>query len=172
MPLTLGPAKTSSDRPRSGTSPISSDGALCSGAGLGGGLDVRQLFGHALDAEREAAALGVDLEDLHAHVLPRLEDLARVLDVVVGQLGDVHEALDSVHDLHEGAEGHDLGDLALELVAHAVGVDHALPRVFLGLLEAERDALAVAIDVEHLDGHDVADGEDLRRMVDVRPGEL
>ena len=115
-PLTSGPAKTSSESPRSGTSPISSV-PLGGSAGGRGRLDVLELVLHALDAEREAAALGVDLEDLHAHGLAGLDDLARVLHVVLGELGDVHEALDPVHDLHEGAEGDDLGDLALELVA-------------------------------------------------------
>ena len=54
---------------------------------------------------------------------PWLDDLARVLDVVVGELGDVDEALDAVEDLDERAEGDDLGDLALELVADVVGVE-------------------------------------------------
>ena len=84
----------------------------------------------------------------------------------------MHEALDAVEDLDEGAEGDDLGDLALELVADVVGVDDPLPRVLLGLLEAQGDALAVAVDVEHLDLHGVADREDLARVVDVRPREL
>src|SRR6185436_8616796 len=53
-----------------------------------------------------------------------------------------------------------------------VGVDNALPRVLLSLLEAQGDALAVAIDVEHLDLNGVADVEDLARVVDVRPREL
>src|SRR5204862_6207420 len=53
-----------------------------------------------------------------------------------------------------------------------VGVDDALPRVLLGLLEAQRDPLSVAVDIEHLDAHGVADREDLARVVDVRPGEL
>ena len=42
----------------------------------------------------------------------------------------------------------------------------------LGLLKPERDALTIAIDVEHLDVHLLADLEDLGRMVDVAPGEL
>ena len=88
---------------------------------------------------------------LTLHVVARLDDLARVLDVVLGELGDVHEALDAVEDLDERAERDDLGDRALELVADVVGVDDALPRVLLGLLEAQGDALAVAVDVEHLD---------------------
>ena len=126
----------------------------------------------ALDRQRQPAALGVDLEDADLDVVARLDDLARVLDVVVGQLGDVHEALDAVEDLDEGAEGDDLGDGPLELVAHVVGVDDALPRVLLGLLEAQGDALAVAVDVEDLDLHGVADVDDLARVVDVRPREL
>jgi hypothetical protein len=53
-----------------------------------------------------------------------------------------------------------------------VGADHALPRVLLRLLEAERDALAVAVDVEHFDPHRVADRDNLGGMVDVAPGKL
>src|SRR4029078_2638835 len=94
------------------------------------------------------------------------------LDVLLGELGDVHEALDALEDLDEGAERDDLRDGALELVTDVVGVDDALPRVLLGLLEAQGDALAVAVDVEHLDLHGVADVEDLARVVDVRPREL
>ena len=86
-----------------------------------------------------------------------MDDLARALDVVRRELGDVHEALDAVEDLDERAERDDLRDLALELVADVVGVDDPLPRVLLGLLETQRDALAVAVDVEHLDLDGVAD---------------
>src|SRR5581483_1974945 len=125
-----------------------------------------------LDRQRQAPALGVDLEDLDPHRVARLDDLARVLDVVLGQLGDVHEALDPVEDLDERAERDDLGDRPLELVAHVVGVDDALPRVLLGLFETQRDPLALAIDVEHLDRDLVSDGQDLGGMVDVRPGQL
>ena len=45
--------------------------------------------------EREAAALFVDLEDLDVELGAGLDDLARVLDVVVGELGDVDQALDA-----------------------------------------------------------------------------
>ena len=103
---------------------------------------------------------------------PGLDDLARALDVVLGELGDVDEALDAGDDLDEGAERDDLGHLALEDVAGPVLVEHPLPRVLLGLLEPERDPLAVAVDVEHLDPHRLADREHLRGMVDVAPGEL
>ena len=100
-------------------------------------LRLEDLALDALDAQRQAAALGVDLEDLDLDLVARRDDLARVLDVVRRELGDVHEALDAVEDLDEGAERDDLRDRALELVADVVGVDDALPRILLGLLEAE-----------------------------------
>src|SRR5918997_226248 len=135
-------------------------------------LRLEHLALDALDAQRQAAALGVDLEDLHLDVVARRDDLARVLDVMRRELGDVDEALDAVEDLDEGTERHDLRDGALELVADVVRVDDALPWILLRLLETQGDALAVAIDVEHLDGDGVADRKDLARVVDVRPGQL
>src|SRR5689334_1823950 len=126
----------------------------------------------AAQGQRQTAAVGVDLDDLDLDVLALLHDLARVLDVVLGQLGDVDQALDPGNDLGEGAERDDLGDPARHDVALLGLVDDALPRIGLGLLEAERDALAVAVDVEHLDAHLLADLEHLGRMVHVAPGEL
>src|SRR5690349_10909294 len=141
------------------------------------GLGVLGPLGHPaaldpLEREREAAPLGVHLDDLGLDRVALRDDLARVLDVVLGELGDVNEPLDAGHDLDEGAKGDDLRDLALDLVALVVGLEHLLPRVALGLLEPERDALALAVDVEHLDLHVLADLEHLGRMVDVAPGEL
>src|SRR4051794_20403004 len=125
-----------------------------------------------LQREGEPAALAVDLEDQDLDVVALRNDLARVLDVVVRKLGDVHEPLHAGQDLDERAERDDLRDLAVDDVALGVGVDHLLPRIRLRLLEAERDALAVAVDVEHLDLDRLADLEHLRRVVDVRPREL
>src|SRR4029450_7660825 len=47
-----------------------------------------------------------------------------------------------------------------------------LPWIRLGLLEAERDPLPLAIDIEHLDLNFLADLEQLGRMVHVAPREL
>src|SRR5690606_32790580 len=63
-------------------------------------------------------------------------------------------------------------DVAFELIADVVGVDDTLPRIFLGLLETEGDALTLAVDVEHLDLNRLTDGEQLGRVVDVRPRQL
>ena len=123
----------------------------------------RVAVGHALEAQREPAPVGVDLDDPHGEHVALVDHLARVLHVVRGQLGDVDQALDAGVDLDEGAERDDLGDLALDHVVHLVALDDALPRVGLGLLEAQGDPLAVAVDVEHLDLDLLADRRAPRR---------
>ena len=125
-----------------------------------------------LEREREAAALAVDLDDLHVDRLALRDDLARVLDVMLRELRDVHEPFDAGKDLDEGSERDDLGHAPLDDVVLVVALHHLLPRIALGLLETERDALAIAVDVENLDLHRLADVEHLGRMVDMRPREL
>ncbi len=72
--------------------------------------------------------------------------------MAVGQLGDMHEAFDAVFDGDEDTELNDLGDLALDDLARNVGAGEALPRIFLGGLEGQGDALTIEINVKHLDG--------------------
>src|SRR5215210_6058304 len=91
----------------------------------------------ALEREREAAPVGVDLDDLDVDDIALGDDLARVLDVVLRELGDVHEALDARENLDEGAERDDLRHLALHDVVLLVGLDDLLPRIRLGLLETK-----------------------------------
>src|SRR5699024_2716221 len=101
-----------------------------------------------------------------------LDDLLGHLDVALGQFGDVHQALDAVLDAHEGTEGHQLGDLARHDLADGVGAGEGLPRVFLGGLQRQRHALAVEVDIEHLDGDLLAHLDDLVGVVDVLPGQF
>ena len=75
-------------------------------------------------------------------------------------------------DLDEGAEGHQLGDPAVDQLADPVGVGELLPRVGLGGLERQADALPVEVDVEHLHLDLVADLHDRRGVVDVLPRQL
>ncbi|CAB5019044.1 unannotated protein [freshwater metagenome] len=125
-----------------------------------------------LQRQRDAATLEVDVDDLDHDVVVDLNDLLGDLDVALGQLGDVHQALDPLFDAHEGAERDELGDLAGHDLTHLVRAGEVLPGVFLRRLERQRDALAVHVDVEHLDGDLVADVDDLRGVVDVLPGQL
>ena len=57
--------------------------------------------------------------------------------MVLRELRDVDQAFDPGVDLDKRTERDDLGDLTGHDVAHLVGVDDALPRVGLGLLETE-----------------------------------
>src|SRR5207237_5700726 len=126
----------------------------------------------ALEREGEAPAVGVHLEDPDGDPVALRDDVARVLDVMLRELGDVDEPLDARQDLDEGTEGDDLRDGALHDVALLVALQHLLPGVALRLLEAERDPLPLAIDVENLHLDRLAYLQDLGRVVDVAPGEL
>ncbi len=75
-------------------------------------------------------------------------------------------------DAHERTERDELGDLARHDLTDRVGAGEGLPRVLLGRLERQRHTLAVQVDVEDLDGDLLADLDDLRRVVDVLPGQL
>src|ERR1035437_2860815 len=125
-----------------------------------------------LERERDAATFEVDVDDLDEDVVTNVDDLLRQLHVALGQLGDVDQALDAIVYTDEGTERNQLGDLARDDLTDRVGACEVLPRVFLGRLQGQRDALAVHVDVEHLDGDLLADLDDLGRVVDVLPGQL
>src|SRR5665213_3539723 len=84
----------------------------------------------------------------------------------------MHESLDSLAHLDEGAEGHELGDSTVDQLVDRVAVGEDLPRVGLRGLQRERDALLGEVDVENFHVHFVTDGDDLTRVVDVLPAEL
>ena len=126
-----------------------------------------------LEAKRNAALGGVDLEHLNLDFLAGRDDLAGV-DVLLGpgHFGDVDEALDARLKLDERAIVGNVGDTALQLLADAVARLDVRPRVFLQLLHAERDAVRLVVDLDdpHLDL--LADGQDFARMVDAAPGDV
>ncbi len=126
-----------------------------------------------LEAERDAALVGIDLEHLHLDLLARRDDLAGV-HVLLGpaHLGDVDQAFDARLQLHEGAVVGDVRHGALDARADRIlGLDR-LPRIGLKLLHAERDALRLRVDADDLHLHRVADIEDLGGVVDAAPGHV
>ena len=125
-----------------------------------------------LHRQGQAPALGIDLDDAHEDVIVLRHDLAGVLDVTLCQFGDVDEAFDTLQDLDECAKRDDLGGAAVHDVALLVALEDSLPRIGLGLLKTERDALTIAVHVEHLDLDLLADLEQLRRMIDMAPREF
>src|SRR5437773_795511 len=94
----------------------------------------------------------VHLENHRLDRLPDRHDLRGMPDVAgPAHLGDVHQAFDPGLELHEGAVVGDRDHLALDAGADGVLRRHVLPRIRLQLLQAEADALALPVDVEHLD---------------------
>src|SRR5262249_13020887 len=63
-----------------------------------------------LGRERDPLALGVDLEHAHGQLLADLDDLARILHELLGQLRDVDEPVVVDADVDERAERGDVGD--------------------------------------------------------------
>src|SRR5258705_2849266 len=125
-----------------------------------------------LEREADPAPVQVDVDDLDEDLVTHLDDLLGDFHVPVGQLGDVHQALDALLDPDERAERDELGDPAGHDLPDLVGPGELLPRVFLGGLQRQRDALAVHVHVQYLDGDLLADLDDLARVVDVLPGQL
>src|SRR5437773_1768939 len=79
-------------------------------------------------------------------------------------LGDVHEAFDPRLELDERAVIRDRHDLALYARSNRILRGHVLPRIRLQLFQAERDALALPVDVEDFDLELLADLHHLGRM--------
>ena len=126
-----------------------------------------------LHAEGDLLLLRVDVEDDDVDHVTRVHHLVRMVDAARPRhLGDVHETLDALFELHEGAVGHHVHDLALDLHARLVAVLDALPRRRRLLLEAESDALRVLVELEHLDLDRVVDVEHLAGVVDATPGHV
>ena len=129
-------------------------------------------LGGLLDRQRDAPTVEIDVDDLDPQLLAALDDLLGRLDVVDRHLGDVHETLDALAHLDERAEGHELRDPSVDELADLVAGRELLPRVLLGRLERERDALAGQVDVEDLHRDLVAHLHDGGRVVDVLPRQL
>ena len=79
------------------------------------------------------------------------------------------QALDAGLELHERAVVGERHDLAADAQADRVAVADRDPRVGLGLLQAERDALGLGVELQHAHAHLVADLEHLARMRDAAP---
>ena len=126
-----------------------------------------------LEAERDAALVRIDLEHHHLDLLAGRDDLAR-MDVLLGpaHLGDVDQTLDARLELDERAVVGDVGDPAGELGADRIFELDALPGIGLELLHAERDALGLAVEADHLDLDLLADAQHLGRVVDPAPGDV
>src|SRR6185312_2218882 len=118
-----------------------------------------------LHAERDFLFGLVDLEHDRFDRLADRHELRRMADVArPAHLGDGHEAFDARLELDEGTVVRDRHDLALHARANGILGGHVLPRIRLELLQAERNALALPVDVEDFDLELLADLHHLARV--------
>src|SRR5689334_19963201 len=105
-----------------------------------------------LHAERDLLLVRIDLEHHCFDRLTNRNELRRMADVAgPAHLADVNETFDARLQLDERAVVSDRNHLTRHARADRILLCDVLPRVALELLEAERDALAIPIDVEDFD---------------------
>src|SRR4029077_4266761 len=126
-----------------------------------------------LEAERYAATLLVHVEHHHLDFLAGVHDF-RGVDVLVGpvHLRDVHQPLDAVLDLDEGAVVGDVGDLSKCARVRRVAACDVLPRIGAELLQPQAHPRALAGELEdtHLDL--AAHLDDLGGVLHALPGHV
>ena len=131
------------------------------------------VFLQLLHAERDAAVAGIDAEDDGVDLVAGLDQLRRMLHALgPGHLGDVNESLDSLLELDERAVVGDREDAAADLCADGVALGRVEPWVRRELLEAERDALLILVELEHLDLDLVAYVDEVAGMGQTAPAHV
>ena len=129
----------------------------------GGYFSARVLPGvvlHLLEAERDALALGVELEHHDVDLVADLEHLGRVVDPAPGHVGDVQQAVDAA-EVDEGAVLGEVLDDALDDLAFLELVERLLLLLGALLLEhglaRQHDVAAPLVDLDDLQAELLAD---------------
>src|ERR1051325_7910069 len=126
-----------------------------------------------LHAQADATRLRVNAQDFNIHRVAGVDQLAGVLDALCpAHLGDVNQAFDARLKLYECALVRDARNRARQALADGEALFDAPPRVWQQLLIAQGDALAVAVELQHLDLNRVSDLEQLRRVLQPSPAHV
>src|SRR5690606_31438076 len=137
------------------------------------GEGLPRVGGDLLHAQRDAAALLVHVQDHDLDVVAHLADLLRV-DVLVGPVHfrNVHQPFHARLDLHERAVVGDVGDLAEHAGVGRVAAGDVVPRILAELLQAQADAVALAVVLQHAHFQLGAHFNDFGRMAHALPGHV
>ena len=92
----------------------------------------------------------IDVDDLRVDFLTLGQNVLRLADAAIRDLGNVDEAVNARNDLSECAEGHELDDLDLDDVADLELVGEQRPGVVRFGLVAEGDLALFGIERDDL----------------------
>ncbi len=106
-----------------------------------------------LDRERDPLSIPIDLEHLNGDLVAHLDHLGRVIDVLIGEFGDVDESVHAA-EVDECSEVDHGGDDALPDLADFEIVEERLPLLGLRLFEIrparQHDVVAIAVQFDDL----------------------
>ncbi len=126
-----------------------------------------------LHAQRNFHLLVVDLQDNNFNLVANRNQLAGVVDALgPGHFRNMHQALDTFFELHEGSIGHHVDNAALEGLALGITLFNTIPRGGGFLLETQGDSLPIEIHLEHDDLKFLVHLHHLAGVIHAAPGHI
>ena len=125
------------------------------------------------EAQGNPALLRIRIEHHNLDFLAGGDDFAR-MNVLFrpAHFRDVNQAFDAGFEFHESTVIGDIGDPAGELGTLRILRGHAIPRISLKLLHAQRNTLGFSIETDHLDFNGLTDLQNLGGMINPLPGNI
>ena len=131
-----------------------------------------RLFQQSADRQGDTLVLGVHIGDLDLHILTLGQDILRLADAAVSDLGNVNQAVHAGENLREGTKGHQLDDLGVHNVAHGILGHELIPGVHLGGLVAQRNLVLLGVEGNDVNIDLVADLHHVSGSLDAVPAQL
>src|SRR5271155_162201 len=126
-----------------------------------------------LHAQRNAAIAWVDSQDDRLNLVTGLDQLRRMLHPLrPGHLRNVNESFDALLQLDECAVVGHAENAATHAGADGVALHGIKPRIRRELLEAERNALLILVELQHLDLDLVANVDEVARVGETTPAHV
>src|SRR6267154_734113 len=126
-----------------------------------------------LHTQRNSAVARLNVQHHHVHLVADLHNLRWMHALLVPtDFRDMHQALDSLFELHEHAIVHHAHDLAVHLAARRVLFRRTGPRIGHQLLQSERHPLLFLVELQDNDVQLLLRLHDVGRMLDAPPAQV
>ena len=102
-----------------------------------------------LDGETYATLIAVDVHHLGSEGVAYVVGSNGGLDLLFADLRDVNQTFDTLFELYEYTEVSDVGDGTVDFSTYSVTLADALPWIFLNLLDAKGETLALLVDIKN-----------------------